>query len=237
MTGTIVNAVTICAGGLLGSLFSQLMPQRSRETLMQGVGLFVLLFGVKLFLSGQQFILILLAMILGGLLGEWIGIDAGIARLERGLEQRLTGLRAGWGKGFIYASLVFGIGPMAITGAIADGLTGDSGILLTKAVIDGLAATAFAAAMGPGVMLSALTILIYQGSLSLLAASVQQLLPGGVVNELTALGGILVFGIGVNILEWRHIRVPNFLPALAVIVPLVLWGPALTLWVRTLLGL
>lgn len=237
MTGTLVNAVTIAAGGLLGSLFSRLLSQRSRETLMQGVGLFVLLFGVKLFLAGQESILILLAVIIGGLLGEWIGIEAGIERIERALENRLSGAHAGWGKGFIYASLVFGIGPMAITGAIADGLTGDARILLTKAVIDGIAATAFAAAMGPGVILSALTILIYQGGLSMLASGVQQFLPANVINELTALGGILVFGIGVNILEWRRVRVPNFLPALAVIVPLVLWGPGLTHLIRSLFGM
>lgn len=229
---------------------------------MQGVGLFVLLYGIKQFLGGQEFVLVLLAMIIGGLLGAWIDIDGRIKKLEGWLETKfssgggaaaaggaagnavggsVTGATAGSaaggaagagiGKGFIYASLVFGIGPMAITGAIADGLSGDSGILLTKAVIDGIAAAAFSAALGPGVLLSALTILVYQGGLTLLAASVQSFLPGPVVLDLTAVGGMLVFGIGVNMLGWKPIRVPNFLPALLAVIPLVNWAPAITAFI------
>lgn len=227
MLGTIVNAALIAVGGLLGVMSQSLLPDKMRETLMQGVGLFVLLFGVRLFLGGNQYTLVLIAIVVGGLLGEWVDIEGGLNRFEGALERRLAGSRSNLSKGFIYASLVFGIGPMAITGAIADGLAGDSRILLTKAVIDGIAATAFAAAMGPGVILSALTILIYQGGLSLLAASVQHFLPPAVVVELTAVGGLLVFGIGVNMLEWRRVRVPNFLPALLAIIPLVLYSPAL----------
>lgn len=208
---------------------------------MQGVGLFVLLYGIKQFLGGQEFVLVLLAMIIGGLLGAWVDIDGRIKKLEGWLETKFSSgggaaaaggaAGAGIGKGFIYASLVFGIGPMAITGAIADGLSGDSGILLTKAVIDGIAAAAFSAALGPGVLLSALTILVYQGGLTLLAASVQSFLPGPVVLDLTAVGGMLVFGIGVNMLGWKPIRVPNFLPALLAVIPLVNWAPAITAFI------
>ncbi len=248
MTGTLVNAAAIVIGGLLGLTFRNILSEKSQETLMQGVGLFVLLYGIKQFLGGQEFILVLLAMIIGGLIGAWIDIDGRIKKLEVWLEKKFTPNAAagaagvavdsaagtaaaaggGVGKGFIYASLVFGIGPMAITGAIADGLSGDSGILLTKAVIDGIAAAAFAAALGPGVLLSALTILAYQGGLTLLAASVQSILPGPVVLDLTAVGGMLVFGIGVNMLGWKPIRVPNFLPALFVVIPIVHWAPAIT---------
>ncbi|MGI5854645.1 MAG: DUF554 domain-containing protein [Bacillota bacterium] len=229
MTGTLVNTATIVIGGLLGLTFRNLLSEKSQETLMQGVGLFVLLYGVKQFLGGQEFVLILLAMIIGGLIGSWIDIDGRIKKLEGWLEARFSATAAagsGIGKGFIYASLVFGIGPMAITGAIADGLSGDSGILLTKAVIDGIAATAFAAALGPGVLLSALTIFVYQGGITLLAASVQNILPGPIVLDLTAVGGMLVFGIGVNMLGWKPIRVPNFLPALFAVIPIEHWAPA-----------
>lgn len=252
MTGTLVNAATIVIGGLLGLTFRNLLSEKSQETLMQGVGLFVLLYGIRQFLGGQEFVLVLLAMIIGGLLGAWIDIDGRIKKLEGWLETKFSSTAAnggapdtaaagsaagtaaagtGIGKGFIYASLVFGIGPMAITGAIADGLSGDSGILLTKAVIDGIAATAFAAALGPGVLLSAVTILVYQGGLTLLAASVQSFLPGPVVLDLTAVGGMLVFGIGVNMLEWKPIRVPNFLPALFAVIPIVHWAPAITAFI------
>ena len=230
MTGTLANVAAIVIGGLLGLTFRNLLSEKSQETLMQGVGLFVLLYGVKQFLGGQEFVMVLLAMIIGGLLGAWIDIDGRIKKLESWLETKFSPAAAagtGIGKGFVYASLVFGIGPMAITGAIADGLSGDSGILLTKAVIDGIAATAFAAALGPGVLLSAVTILVYQGGLTLLAASVQSILPGPVVLDLTAVGGMLVFGIGVNMLGWKPIRVPNFLPALFAVIPIVHWGPAI----------
>lgn len=230
MTGTFLNMATVLLGGSLGLWFGRRFPPRIRETVMHGLGLFTIAIGLSMSLETRNALVILGSALVGGILGEWWGIEAGLGRLGGWLETKVAGSApAGTSaqsgsrfvRGFVTASLVFCVGPMTVVGSIQDGLTGDYQLLAIKSVLDGFAALAFAASLGAGVLFSVLVILTYQGGLSLLAAQAQSLLTPAMVAELTAAGGLLIMGIGVSsLLELRAIRVANFLPAL-LIAPLI----------------
>jgi uncharacterized membrane protein YqgA involved in biofilm formation len=224
--GTIINAIAIIVGGALGLLFRKGFPERISQTTLQVLGLFTLVIGLGMAIQGQELIMVLISLALGAGLGEWLDIEGRLDRFGSWLERRLHVTEKSPAKGFIYASLLFCVGSMAIVGSITDGLKGDPSILVTKAVMDGIISIPFAASMGFGVLGSAVPILIYQGSLTLLASKVQSFFTPIMVRELTSVGGVIVIGIGVNILGLQKIRVGNFIPALVFIV--------LILYLRTL---
>ena len=229
MTGTLINVAAILLGGGAGLLFGAKLPARMRESFIWAMGLFVIALGVKLTLQSQNALISIGSVLIGGLLGEWWQIDAAMGRAGQWLEARVARSGSPDGtarfiKGFVSASLMFCVGPMAILGAIDDGLQGNYQTLAIKAVLDGFAALAFAASLGEGVLFSALPTLLYQGGISLLAVQAQRLLTAPMTAELTAAGGLLMMGIGVgSLLELRPIRVANYLPALA-IAPLIAAG-------------
>jgi uncharacterized membrane protein YqgA involved in biofilm formation len=222
MIGTVLNVVAVLVGGGLGVVFGERLPLRVRESVLSGLGLFVIAIGLKMTLDSQNALITLGSVLVGGILGEWWQIEQGLQRLGAGLEARFSRSDTEAGsarfiKGFVAASLVFCVGPMSILGAIQDGLTGDFQVLVIKSVLDGFAALAFAASMGIGVVFSALVVLVYQGAISLLAAQAQSLLTPAMIREMTAAGGLLILGIGVGpLLELRPIRVANYLPALVI---------------------
>jgi uncharacterized protein len=221
MTGTILNVVAILTGGGVGLLFGAKLPERIRESLVWAMALFVFALGVKMTLQSQNALISIGSVLLGGLLGEWWRIDAMIERVGGWLEARVAHNNTAEGtarfiKGFVSASLMFCVGPMAILGAIDDGLRGSYQILAVKSLLDGVFSVAFAASLGEGVLFSALPLLIYQGGISLLALQAQTVLTPPMTAELTAAGGLLMMGIGVSMLELRPIRVANYLPALAI---------------------
>jgi uncharacterized protein len=237
VVGTLINVVAVLIGGALGMAFGARLPDRVRQTVVAGLGLFTAAIGIKLFLFTENEIVVLGSLLVGGLLGEWWGIEDGLLSLGAWLEKRFTrpstttqevaesnppverGSR--FIRGFLTASLVFCIGPMTILGSIQDGLTGDYNLLAIKSVLDGFAALAFASSLGIGVLFSTLVILVYQGGISLLAAQASALISDPMMAEMTAVGGVLLLGIAVSsLLEIRPIRVGNFLPAL-VIAPLI----------------
>lgn len=220
--GTIINVLTIVIGGLIGLFFRGRFPERISQTALQVMGLFTMAVGIKMALQGKELILILISLAGGAMLGELIRIEDGLEHLGKWVEKSLKVTQGSPAKGFIYASLVFAVGSMAIVGSITDGVSGDYSILLTKAMMDGIISIPFAAGMGPGVLGSAATVLVYQGSLTLMAKSLQSFFNPAVINELTAVGGIMVMGIGINILGLQKIKVANFLPALALIIVLTL---------------
>jgi hypothetical protein len=237
--GTILNVVTVLLGGALGMVFGSRLPARVRETVLGGLGLFVIAIGLQMTTQSKNMLIVLVSLLFGGVLGEWINIDAALKRLGAWLEKRFA---SGAGddssskfiKGFVTASLIFNIGPMAILGAIRDGLSGDIQLLAIKSVLDGFGALAFASMLGVGVLFSALTVGVYQGLITLLAVQAQSFLTEPMIAEMTATGGILIMGIGVSgLLELKPIRIGNFLPAI-VIAPLVVAGlPYLQqLWCR-----
>jgi uncharacterized protein len=253
VTGTIINIVAILVGGTLGMVFGARLPERVRQTVMAGLGLFTAVIGIQMTFKTQQALVVLGALLVGGVLGEWMRIEERLSRLGEWLERRFvaqpspqlvmqaealtspalnkTGSvteaaqesRHGsrFVRGFLTASLVYTIGPMAILGAIQDGLNGDFSLLAIKSVLDGFASLAFASSLGVGVLFSSLVILVYQGGISLLAAQAQAWISTAMMNEMTATGGVLLLGIAISsLLEIKPIRVGNFLPSLA-IAPLI----------------
>jgi hypothetical protein len=225
MTGTLLNIATVLVGGTLGLLLGSRLPQRIRQTVVAGLGLFTAALGIKLFIGTQNGIVVLAALLFGGVLGEWAQIEAGLARLGEWLHAHFAkdaeGGSVRFVRGFLTASLVFCIGPLTILGSIQDGLSGDYQLLAIKSVLDGFAAMVFASTLGVGVLFSTLVILIYQGALTLLAGQAQALFSDAMINEFSATGGVLLIGIAVSsLLEIKPIRVGNFLPAL-IVAPLI----------------
>ncbi|MFC1936809.1 DUF554 domain-containing protein [Chloroflexota bacterium] len=224
MTGTLINVVTVLLGGSLGLFFGARFPERVRQTVVAGLGLFTLVIGVSMFMDTQNAIVVLGSLLVGGVLGELIRIEAGLERFGAYLEGRFTaGGEEGEGegssrfvKGFLTASLVFCVGPMTIIGSIQDGLTGDYQLLAIKSVLDGFAAMAFASTFGVGVLFSVIVVFSFQGGLSLLAVQAQALISDAMIAEMTAVGGVLLLGLAFRMLEIKKIRVGNFLPGLLV---------------------
>ncbi len=227
MTGTIINIITVLLGGTLGMFFGARLPERVRQTVVAGLGLFTLAIGLQMFLKTENALIVLGSILVGGILGEWWKIEDALQALGAWLEMRFTTNQSAdsqgsrFIRGFMTASLLFCIGPMTILGAIQDGLTGDYKLLAIKAIMDGFASLAFASSLGIGVLFSTLVILVYQGGISLLAAQVQALVTSSMMNEMTAVGGLLLCGLAIStLLEIKRIRVGNFLPAL-LIAPLI----------------
>ena len=227
MTGTLLNIATVLIGGMIGWLFGARIPDKLKETVIAGMGLFVSAMGLQMFLNTENPLIVLGALLIGTLLGEWWRIEDGLHRLGEFLERKFSCQEDDGSnkfvRGFLTASLLFCVGPMTILGSIQDGLTGDYNLLAVKSVLDGFASMAFASTLGIGVMFSTIIILIYQGGMSLLAAQLDTLVTPSMMNELTATGGVILVGLAISsLLEIKKIRVGNMLPAL-VIAPLIVW--------------
>jgi hypothetical protein len=228
MTGTLINVAAILIGGTIGLLFGSRIPERFKGTVIAGMGIFTSALGMQMFLKTQNSLIVLGALIIGALFGEWIGIEDWLQKLGQTLEKRFskdagTDANSKFVRGFMVSSLLFCIGPIAILGSIQDGLTGDYNLLAVKSTLDGFASIAFASTLGVGVLFSSLPILVYQGGVSLLAHQLNAIVTDPMMAEMTATGGILLIGVGVsNLLEIKKMRVGNFLPAL-VVAPLIVW--------------
>jgi uncharacterized membrane protein YqgA involved in biofilm formation len=250
MIGTLLNIVTVLIGGSLGLLFGARLPERLKQTVTAGMGLFTAALGIQMFLKTGNALIVLGSLLIGILLGEWWKIENGLQNLGKFLEKRFGGVSStepaadgsaahptsshfapsgdfapseDFVRGFLTASLLFCVGPMTILGSIQNGLTGNYSLLAVKSVLDGFAALAFASTLGVGVLFSVLVILVYQGGLSLLAAHLNSLVTPVMMNELTATGGVILVGLAISsLLEIKKIRVGNFLPAL-IIAPLIVW--------------
>ena len=236
MTGTLINVAAILIGGTIGLFFGARIPERYKNTVIAGMGLFTTALGLQMFFKSENSLIVLGALIIGALLGEWIGIEDGLQAFGQMLEKRFSrdtdpldetqgkpGGNSKFVRGFMVSSLLFCIGPIAILGSIQDGLTGDYKLLAVKSTLDGFASIAFASTLGVGVLFASIPILIYQGGVSLLASQLNSIITAPMMAEMTATGGILLMGVGVsNLLEIKKIRVGNFLPAL-VIAPLIVW--------------
>ncbi|HYH27751.1 MAG TPA: DUF554 domain-containing protein [Actinomycetota bacterium] len=226
MTGTLLNAGAVLAGTLLGVLVGDRLPPRIRETVFHALGLLTLLIGVANGLEafGEDLgrataaggVVVLASVLVGGILGELLRIEDGLNRIGETLRRRFGKGQAKFTEGFVVASLVFCVGPLAILGSLADGLRGDIELLAIKSLLDGFAAIGFASALGWGVGFSILTILIYQGAISLSASYAASLFTPGVTAALTGAGGLLILGLGLRLLELKEVRVANLLPALVI---------------------
>lgn len=230
MLGTLINVAAILIGGLIGLTAGHKIPPKFRQTIVSGLGLFTLAYGVYLFSKTQNMLIPLGALILGIILGEWLKLEERLENLGAILQTKFNRVESSGSadaqrfiNGFVTASLLFCIGPMAILGSIQDGLSGNYQMLAIKSLLDGLASVAFASSLGVGVLFSASPVLVYQGAISLLARALGQGFDPSVVAEMTAVGGVILAGIAIsNLLEIKKIRTGSFLPALVFAVLIVL---------------
>ncbi len=235
MVGTVINVGSILAGSCIGVSIGSRLPERIRETVLQGLGLLTFLVGMQMALGTRNILVVLGAILIGGILGELLRIHDALEWLGCLLQSSLSAgspeeRTSRFGEGFVTASLVFCVGPMAILGSIQDGLSGDYRLLAVKSVLDGFASVAFSASLGWGVAFSVFSILLYQGGLTLFAGQFSKLLTEPMIVEMTASGGLIILGIALKLLALKEVRLANFLPAL-VIAPLIV---ALIPWIKAL---
>ena len=227
MTGTFLNIAAVLLGSMIGLLFGARIPEKLKSTIIAAMGLFTAAMGLQMFLKTENPLIVLGALLIGTLLGEWWRIEDGLLKLGEVLERKFSREQDDGSnkfvRGFLTASLLFCVGPMTILGSIQDGLTGNYELLAVKSVLDGFASIAFASTLGIGVAFSTIIILVYQGGISLLAGQLDALVTPSMMNELTATGGVILVGLAISsLLEIKKIRVGNMLPALA-IAPLIVW--------------
>jgi hypothetical protein len=229
MTGTLINVGAIILGSLLGMLVGKRLSEKFRQTIIAGLGLFTLGYGLMTFIETANPLIPLGGLLIGALLGEWWRIEEGLEKLGTALKRAVI-RKEGEGEtqsrfveGYVTASLVFVIGPIAILGSIQDGLAGDYEMLTIKAILDGFASIAFASSLGIGVAFSALTIMIYQGVITLSAGFFSQFFSEAMMTEMTAVGGLILMAVAISsLLALKKIRTGNFLPAL-LITPLIVF--------------
>lgn len=223
MRGAFVNFLAIIIGSGVGLIFKRGIPESYKETIIYGLGLAVMMIGVKMAMVTENILIVIVSIAVGAFIGEFIGIDAALNRVGIWLTTKLGDRYGDVGKGFVTATLLFCIGAMAIVGSIQEGLNGDASTLYAKSMIDGVVAIIFTAAMGIGVAFSAISVLIYQGVITVGASFFSTLITEAVIHEITAVGGVLIIAISLAMLEIKKIRVANLLPAIPIAVILAVW--------------
>jgi len=232
LTGTLLNVATVLLGATVGLLAGARVPRRMQESLTTGLGFFTLAVGAAMALRvftdadarpGDELV-VLAALLLGVVAGELLRLHDGLEALGAWFQARLArdgepGSRVA--EGFVTASLVFCVGPLTILGSLENGLRGDITLLATKSLLDGVASVAFAAALGPGVYLAALTVLVVQGGIAAGAFLLQNVMDAPTIVAVSATGGLILLGVALRLLELKPVRVANFLPAL-ILAPLFL---------------
>ncbi|NLU50962.1 MAG: DUF554 domain-containing protein [Syntrophomonadaceae bacterium] len=217
MLGTVINAAAIVFASLLGLVLRKGIPEQMRIGLLNGLGLVLVVLGVQMGTKADNITVVVTSLILGIVVGEWLNLQQALDVFGARLEARFSPEGGCFGEAFVSSSLLFCVGAMAIMGSLENGLTGRIDILLVKALLDGIYAVICAASMGIGVMFSSLPVLLYQGTISLLAGAVKPYVTPEMLSNLTSLGGILILGIGLNTLKLADIRIANLLPGLLLV--------------------
>lgn len=223
LLGTIVNVIAIVIGTTIGMFFTKI-NEKIKETILQGISLTVIIIGIQMAFSTESIIVVLLSLLFGAIIGELLKLEDLLNRLGNWIGDKLNreGESNRIAQGFVTASLIFVIGAMAIIGSLDSGIRHDHGVLYTKSILDGFTSMVLATTLGFGVVLSAIPVFLYQGTIAILAAKIDAIIPKAildqVVNEMTAVGGILIFAIGLNMIGLTKIRVTNLLPALFIVI-------------------
>jgi uncharacterized membrane protein YqgA involved in biofilm formation len=221
MWGTLINVGAIVVGSILGLLFHANILKKYIAIIFQGIGLFTLFVGVAMALKTQNYLILVFSIVLGAVLGTWWNIELRVQYFSDWTKRKIKSENSKFSEGMISAFLLYCMGSMTILGAFEEGLGNAPNLLLAKSLMDGISSIALAAGLGAGVMFSVIPLLIYQGGLTLFASLLNDRLNEVMINELSAVGGLLLIGMGLNILEITKIKVINMLPALIVVVILV----------------
>ncbi|MBL4933390.1 DUF554 family protein [Clostridium paridis] len=227
MLGTIVNFIAILIGGSLGLFIKGGLPKRFMDTIMNGIALCIIYIGVSGAIKSEQMLLIVVSIVIGSLIGELVNIDGKLIALGNFIESKSKKSSEGVSisQGFVTASLLFCVGAMAIVGALEGGLSHKHDILFTKSILDGITSIILSSTLGIGVLLSAFCVLIYQGIIVLGSSLLQGILTTSIITEMSAVGSLLILGLGLNMLGITKIKVANMLPG--IIVPII-YGSHLT---------
>jgi len=216
--GSLVNMLAVIVGSLFGLLLGQRFPENIRRISIKGIGLCTLLIGTQMALKVENILLVILSVLLGGILGELLNLQSRFEQLGDQLKKRLPIKNERFTEGLITTFILFCVGSLTIVGALEEGLRNDPTLLYTKSVLDGFSSIVFASVYGIGVLFSAFPLIIFQGGITLLAGQVEPYLTDMVINQLSATGGILIVGLGFNLLEIQNLKITNFLPALIIII-------------------
>lgn len=222
MTGVVVNVIAIILGSIFGLVFKRFIKQSYKETIMNGLSITVIIMGIMNVIESKEYIIVIVSVVVGSLIGELLSIEAKINRFadflcsvfEKNKKENST-----FSEGFVTTTLIFCVGAMAILGSLESGLMGNHDTLFAKAILDGVAAVIFASTLGIGVMFSVIPVFLYEGSIVLGATLIKDFLTPEMITEISAVGGILIIAIALNILELKKIKVGNMLPA--IIIPIV----------------
>ena len=213
MLGTFANVAAIVVGGLIGTLLKNGLSAKISDTVLKGLALCVLLVGIINALKVSNLLFVFIAVVIGAIIGEWLDLDQKLKALGDGIAAKLKGRGGKVSEGFVTGSLLYCVGAMAIVGSLESGLSGNHQTLYVTALLDGVVAIIFASTLGIGIVLSAFSVLLYQGAITLAAASLQPLLSEAAKADMTSIGGLLIIGLGLNMLEQHNIKVANLLPA------------------------
>ncbi|MGE4214381.1 MAG: DUF554 domain-containing protein [Anaerotignaceae bacterium] len=240
MLGTIVNALAIAIGGLIGLVLRGGMKPRYKDIIISVLGLSVAFIGISTALGGllsgeAEAILYIVSLVIGSIIGETMKIEEKLESVGDIIQNKIGSKGGNVSQGFVTASLTFCVGTMAILGSIESGIQGVHTTLFTKSVLDGVTSIIFASTLGIGVLFSAVSVFLYQGLLTMLASVVQQYMTAAMMREISIIGGIMIFAIGCNMLEIRRFKVGNMLPA--ILVPVIYYLPPVQSFVAWIFGI
>jgi len=218
MLGTIVNVIAIIFGSIVGLLIKSRIPERVNIIIFQVIGLFVITLGITMAIKTTNYLILVFSLLIGSVLGELLDLEKYLEKLSLNLKNKLKSSNDKFSEGFITATLIFSIGPMAILGSIEEGIGNYPSLLFAKSILDGVASIALSSALGIGVIFSSIPLLLYQGGITIFASYVSKYLSDALIIELTAVGGVLLLGLGMNLAEIKKIRVASMLPSLIIVV-------------------
>jgi uncharacterized membrane protein YqgA involved in biofilm formation len=223
MTGTIINSMAIIVGCIFGLILKGHFPKRMSAILFQGIGLVTLVLGIQMAIQAKDILLIILSLVIGGILGELIDIEKRLDNAGEKIKSLFKQIKGNeyFTEGFVTASLLYCVGSMAVMGAIEEGISGNPNILMAKSVLDGISSIIFSASLGIGVLFSAIPVFLYQGTITRIAFLIKNWITTDIINEMAAVGGILIIGLSLGILEVKKIKTANLLPSLLIITILI----------------
>jgi len=220
--GTLINSAAIVLGGLAGLVLGARLQEKTSETVMQALALVTIFLGIETAFKGENMVAILLGLVVGGMVGEALQLETHLENLGKYVEGKLKAGKGNFAAGFVTATILYVVGPMAILGSIEDGIGFGYKILLTKSALDGLSSIAFGASLGIGVPFAAVPVFIYQGAITLIASFFGDVASASVIAAVSGCGGLLILAIGLNMLKLTKIRVTNLLPGI-VFAPIFTW--------------